>query len=229
MARAIVQVSLDRKGGLPEDVVVNTFHFEDDSGFATSGGLTVNGEGLENRIETFYGTIGQSVLGSSLAGTGTIKMYDFADALPRIPRRQKSFTFPRLAGSPYPAEVAMVLSMRAELVPGANPARRRGRVYLGTLSVQAGSPTPSDSDMQFSTVKISAVLEAARTMATGGSGAYRLAVYSPATKASGGSDDEAWNDVTTLWCDSAFDTQRRRGTAAGFRLAAQIGSSAVPA
>jgi hypothetical protein len=229
MARVIAQVTLARDGGLPEDVIVNTYHFEDDSGFATEGGLSVNGPGLESRLVSFYDAIGQSVLGSSLAGTGIIKMYDFSDPLPRVPRRTFPFTFALAAGSPYPGEVAMVLSMRAELVPGVNPARRRGRVFLGPLSVGVGAPSPSGADMQIPIAKTDAVLTAARTMARGASGTFRLAVYSPATKAAGGTDDEAWNDVEVLSVDSAFDTQRRRGAAASFRRSVTLGTTTAPA
>lgn len=228
MGKCIAQVTLNRQSGLPEDVITNTYHFEDDSGFSSDGGIAVNGPGLITRLETFYQTSGV-FWGGSLLGTGRIRLYNWDDAKPRVPVLESTFTFVPSTQS-LPGEVALVLSYRGSLIAGANAARRRGRVYLGTLnpavavvaSSTAADPRPTDDT-------IKGVLSRAKIMARGGAGSYRLAIYSPTTMAAGGSADDAWTDAAVLWCDNSFDTVRSRGAAATKRAIVSLDGAAEPA
>ncbi len=228
MSKCIAQVTLDRDGGMPEDAVVNTFHFEDDSGFSTDAGIEVNGDGLMNRLENFYNQAGALWLSDKLAGTGTIKLYDWSDALPRIPIKQRTFSHGTGPGA-LPSEVALCISFKAAAEAGALVGRRRGRIFFGPLAYQATQQEGAGSDVRPTQARIDALLAEFRTMALGGSGAFRLAIYSPTTKAAGGTDDAAWTDAATIWIDNAYDIVRKRGAKATVRRQTPIGALAVTA
>lgn len=223
MSFAIAQIALDRKGMLPEDVIVNTMHFEDDSGFGTDAGLEINGPGLVDRLVTFYQAIGPATLGNSLNGTGRVTLYNHEDLKPRVPRIETAFTF-TTGTTRLPGEVALCVSFQGAREAGANMARRRGRIFLGPLTPDLLLQVASGSDARAVVANVTAVLDAFRTMATGGSGAFRLAVYSPTTTLGGGSLADAYNDVTTIWADNTFDTIRKRGAAPTARWTGEIGS-----
>lgn len=205
MGRAIVQVRLERLGGLPEDDCVNSYHFENDGTFETDA------PGLADRLETCYQALA-FLFGSSLSGNGTIKIYDYADAKPRVPKLEQTFTH-GTGGSPAPAEVAVCVSMYAAVAAGENRARRRGRVYLGPCRAALFTHDGVSSDVALPPLMRAQVLDAMEAMASPSApGAFRLAVFSPTTKLSGGTDDEAWNDVVRLAVDDRADIQRRRGS-----------------
>jgi hypothetical protein len=228
MAKIRAQVVLPRKGLLAEDDVVNTFHFEDDSGFATDGGISVNGPGLITRIGTFYTTLGATVFSALLAGTGEVTLYDMADAKPRAPRLTGTFTFATSAAA-GPAEVALCLSFAAATASGDTAARRRGRVYLGPVASGMFQQLAGASDVRPQTTTLDTIVNAAKTMATGGSGAFRLAVFSPTTAGLDETLDAAWNDVTRLWVDNAFDTMRSRGAQRTIRRQVLVAGADAPA
>lgn len=230
MSFCIAQVSLDRDTLLAEDIVTNTFHFEDDSvedGIGGGGGFSVNGPGLISRLQTFYQALG-IYLSSTLTGTGNIRLYNHQSPKPRIPVREAPLTFTPATNS-LPGEVAACLSYRADREQGAIAARRRGRVFLGPLALRmtqtqvAGQADvrPSDTDLQ-------AILQAARTMARGGSGSFRLAVYSPTTYAATQSYADAYTDVGEIWMDNALDTIRSRGARRTRRFIADLDNADVP-
>jgi hypothetical protein len=226
MALTRAQVTLDRQGGLPEDVITNTFHFEDDSGFATNGGISVNGPGLISRLQAFYDYIGSRYLSGVLAGTGRVRLYDMADPLPRVPAMEEEITFQRAGSGGLPSEVALCLSYQASASSGQAQGRRRGRVFLGPFVGAAGvSPTGSSADHRPSTSTLDGILTAAHEMARGGSGSFRLVVYSPTTKAQGGTMDAATNDAVTISVDNAWDTIRSRGVKASQRRRAALGGT----
>src|SRR5688572_8968048 len=111
---ARVQVSLDRDGLIPEDVATNTWHFDGDWDSATEDRRArwdEDAPGLVARIITFYQTIAGQ-LSSTLAGTGTVRVYDMHDARERIPRVVTPFTFTPGDGA-LPGEVAVCLSFKA--------------------------------------------------------------------------------------------------------------------
>lgn len=206
--RAIAQVTLDRDSGLSEDRIVNVFHFEADATNGNASDFTDRIPGLVDRLEVFYQTIGPRMSGT-LAGTGTIKLYDWEAPKPRIPRVEEPFTFLPGEGS-LPGEVALCLSYAAAPQSGMSQGRRRGRVYLGPWNGSQGG-TADASDVRPPPSLIALILPAAKIMATGTNGAFRLAVFSPTQASVAGQADAAWNDVAELSIDNAWDTQRRRG------------------
>lgn len=227
MSRVIAQIALDRKGGLPENVVTNTMHFEDDSGFGTDGGIETNAPGLLSRLETFYKSPFMQY-SSAMNGTGRIKLYNWDTPSPgRIPVVERAFTHP-VGTTTMPSEVALTLSFRAAPESGANPRRRRGRVYLGPFAtgiMQAGV-TPEDA--RPNTTVIQEMIAGARVMATGGPGAFRLAIYSPTARSFGASADDSWVDANEIWIDNAFDTVRSRGARRTLRFRVYVEGGTVP-
>jgi len=205
MAKFIAQVSLQRDTGIPADVVVNTWHFESDNDFDT------NAESLAARLQSFYSSI-SGRLGAQLSGDGEVNLYDYDDPKPRVPKWTEAITVTPNSGV-LPAELCICLSMDAAMVSGGVKARRRGRIFLGPLSENTMAYSAGQPDVRVAATTITEILDAAETLATDAAGTPRLAVYSPQTKATGGTDDQAWNDVVRLSVDDAFDIQRRRGTA----------------
>jgi hypothetical protein len=215
--KAIAQCVLYRKGLIPEDNVVNVLHFEGDDAPTTDDRQHWDDlvPGLVSRLQTFYSSIG-GILASTLAGTGQVKVYDFSDPKPRVPRVVAPLTFTAGSGA-LPAEVAVCLSMVGAPVSGKPQARRRGRIYIGPLIAAMGGSTSTQPDLLPTTGNQDIILNAAKIMATGSAGSFRLAVHSPTSEAQNPGGDDSWTDVATLYTDNAFDTQRRRGARATLR------------
>lgn len=222
MARAIAQVTLFRKGNLPENNVVNTMHFESDAPTPGQGAFEDFGPGLMNRIATFYQAIGTTWLSPVLSGNGRVTLYDWANAKPRIPRMSLDFVHGK-ANQSMPAEVALCISFKAVAAAGVNPARRRGRIFLGPLNSSVAGLGGDESDVRPDVSALDGLIANFKTMATGSTGgAFRLAIYSPTQGAISGQDDESWNDAVTIWADNAFDTIRKRGAKATARATVAI-------
>jgi hypothetical protein len=220
---ARVQVELDRDNGLPEDSIINVYHFEADGsgGQSEFDSLT---SGLVNRVKTFYNAI-DVFLSSILAGTGRITVYDMSDDRPRVPTHVEPFTMVTNDQGALPSEIALCMSMHAAPATGQSQARRRGRVYLGPWGHSIYAVGETSGDHRPSATLRETILGAADGMATGVGGAFRLAVYSPTTigpSPHAPTDDEtnpaAWNDVVLLTIDDAWDTMRSRGAAPTSRV-----------
>lgn len=104
----------------------------------------------------------------------------------------------------FPAEVALCLSYRATLQSGVNPARLKGRLYIGPLN---GSIGLADGDVRPSTGMQQDVARAGNALRIAGLGAgadnVTWCVYSPTAG--------FLQPVVSCWVDNAFDTMRRRG------------------
>ena len=176
---------------IPADSTTNTWHFD-----ATS--VTPLGDALDE-IEDFYDAIFPNYTAGGFSGSVVWKAYDLSDPEPRIPVATRSKTYTMSTAESCPAEVAVVLSFRANYAYGSPNARRRGRVYLGPFNIGViddGRPSAS----YISAIRGAAVgLLDASTASTG----WSWVVYSP-------TDDDAYG-VTQGWIDTAFGTQRRRG------------------
>lgn len=211
-------VNLERNGALPEDSIVNVFHFEGDisigSNYRDEWDNDVND--LAARIDDFYDAI-SGLLTSTLTGNGVIKVYDMTDATPREPRHIRNIVF-NAAGAPLPAEVAIAVTLQCDNSPGVPRARRRGRVFIGPLDQSVGEAFADSHDLKVSAATRNLLGTSMAAMAHGPDpGDARLAVFSPTTLAQGGTLDDAFNDVTSIKVDDAFDVQRRRGASASVR------------
>lgn len=185
--------------GLPEDRVINVFHF---SGVGAYASLV--DAALEN-VESFYnGTTAQTnplgyYLSAWVQRSAELRAYDLDSAIPRTPTIVP-FT---LAGTPtdgLPEEVAVCLSYHG--VPPITP-RRRGRIYFGPLRNaacdQANTTTPARPTANL----VNDLCAAARTLtlnSTGGAWSVRSSLPT-----------QNFVTINDGYVDNAFDTQIRRG------------------
>lgn len=199
----------------PEDVVVNTWHFDSASSDDTAADV------IRDQLVEFYnvGTTGTPSGGpiaeyisnniSRNVNACRIKVYDLADAKPRVARERLWTLGPALTGDPMelPSEVALCASFYA----GVNRKRYRGRVYLGPFLAtalidvneggpQRSAPTPTLVDRIAGSLKRLIVNPLTQN----------LAVYSEV--------DGIARTVTNGWVDDAWDTIRSRGQDAQRRV-----------
>jgi hypothetical protein len=209
-----VQVIFESDTGLPVDRVVHTFHFINAADTVWSGAQL---DEIDLALESFYGTTQagttqelDTFMSSRLSGAMTIKHYDLHDAPPRAPIRTTIAPAIVPGADSLPTEVALCLSYQGQRVSGLPQSRRRGRVYIGPLSVSAlvqatGLPNTAANGVIDTIAACGTFLAGATWSALG----TVWGVYSP-------TDDQGVT-VTDGWVDNAFDTQRRRGEKATTR------------
>lgn len=209
-------VSFDHDSGLAQDRVTNTFHF---NGTADS----VTGALIVDDLISFYGgaNVTASLLtryGGQLAGTATIKLYDLADSIPRVPFYQETINplWTPSASVQAPAEVSVCASFQATPGSGLDQKNRRGRIYLGPLiwttsvyDVSTGTPRVAST---FRTDIITAMTRLAQLGDDVNHASW--VVYSKVLGTTA--------LVTQGWVDNAFDTVRSRGEQATARTTATL-------
>ncbi len=202
-----VQVALPSTTNLPADDVVNTFAFSALASPITGAGLVALFEDFYNNDTGIYQSIADYISPTiSRARAVTVKGYDLADPEPRSPVAEGSFTLGASgSGTAYPDEVALCLSYGGSAPSGTNPARRRGRVFIGPFNdlvtyTNTGNALPAPALQQ-------TLLNAGERLWDLSQGTWW--VHSRA-------DDELF-PLNRLWVDNAWDTQRRRGRRATSR------------
>lgn len=187
--------------GLPEDRVVNVFHF------VGAGTYDADRENFVDQVELFYngGTSPAPVasfISAWVSRAAQLIAYDMTTAKPRIPTvREFTLVAPNASGG-LPEEVACCLSYMA--APPVTP-RRRGRLFIGPLTTNAYDPGTASTASRPAASFVSSLI----------SSAVALAEY-------GGLTNPGWSirsSVATLpysrivqgYVDNALDTQRRRG------------------
>jgi hypothetical protein len=222
------QVELQPVSGVPEDVVVNTWHFQDNDVEAPMlVAHDINGviASAYTRVDPLVGNSMAEMISSSISRVNPpkVKTYvidpDTGNALTE-PFEDTFAGFPNpLGAGPLPREVAFCLSYHGYLVGQAEEvadgpdagvardrpaARHRGRIYLGPLS-QAALTAGTESRPG------NAVQVIALAMAT-----YLLTP--PAPLYDNGCEWVVYSrknafayPVTGAWVDNEWDTQRRRG------------------
>lgn len=215
--RAQVTIPLD--SALPDDAIVNTWHFDDDDDLA-AGPEDTQGW-IMDALTGFYQAIDSEIFPSTVGTQAVVRMYDLRDPEPRQVKAMDTITLTPSAVAPLPNEVALCLSFAATQASGINPQRRRGRLFLGPIKNTAAEVVGSQlRPLEATRVAIAA---AAATLVDGvshpGSPGLHLkwAIYSPTTDAAGASLDDSFFDVVSGWIDDSFDTQRRRGAEATTR------------
>jgi hypothetical protein len=181
-----VQVCMRNVSGLPEDIAVNTLHF--DNGFPDTGG------GLADGIHATYMLL-KPILSSDYPNM-TIKLYS-PGINPGGPFFQKDYAFPG-GGAPGPSETAVCLSYATVDNPDASLPRRRGRIYVGPLAASAQNAKRPDATLR------DYVLDFGQNLASVG-------FASNTTWKMLSRIDNAYFKIQSIWCDDAWDTQRRRG------------------
>jgi len=187
MADLDVQVCLRNVSGLPEDVAVNTLYY-------TTGGIGATDEALADGIFSAYQPL-KPVLSSHYPNM-TIKVYS-----PGLnaagPNFQKDYAFPG-GGAPGPAEVALCLSYATVDNPDASLPRRRGRIYVGPLAASAMNANRPDPTMR------DFILDFGERLA-------QVGIGTGTTWKMHSKIDNVYAKIESIWCDDAWDTQRRRG------------------
>lgn len=186
--------------GLPTDQYVNTWHFY-------TAGTGADFDNVRDLLEDFFVTTGsgsplRTHMPTTLNLLPRVVGYDLSDPKPRSPVYEETFKVPVTygTGTALPNEVALCLSFEAKKVSGQPQARRRNRVYLGPFRAQTNAAT-GRPDVTF----LNDVKRQARTLydAAKASSTWQWVVYSPT--------DDQHHEIDHLWCDDAWDTQRRRG------------------
>lgn len=195
--------------GLAEDRAVNVFHFE---------GLSTYGDDAPDaiaRVANFYRTLtggATRMVGEYLSPwvdrDATVTSYDMDVPPDRIPTVEPIVLPAAIGGSGLPNEVAICLSF--EGAPPHTP-RRRGRVYIGPLCLNADMHVAATigDDARPTAQLMSDLGVAAAAMATpGGSVQWVIRSIKPTVN---------YVPVVSGWVDNAWDTQRRRGQSATTR------------
>lgn len=210
MYRIIAAINTDT--ALPEDLIVNTWHFRHtDVSVGTTPEDSAND--MIDQLEEFYQAIDGVLFPTTVGTTIQCKAYDLNDAEPRVPVLTRSIAITPNTGEPMPHEVAICLSLKADVESGEPAGRRRGRVYLGPL-VKAAASVDSNR-VVFSNDYRNAVRDAAIAAFLTGltSEDPKLHVYSRTTDLGGATVANSFFRVVRGEVDNAFDTQRRRGHA----------------
>lgn len=237
MPIARAQVIFHAATALPEDAIVNTFHFRtqsagvtDDEAQAIAGALSA----AYTRTDAAVGNSVAEFLSSAISRSTppTIKTYgpmsaatgDFGSPI-REDQFASNLAAPLGAG-PLPREVALCLSYHGDLTnaqeeapddsdldaaPERPASRRRGRIYIGPLS-QAALTAGTDSRPGNAVIQAIArmgeyLLTAPALVAEG----VEWCVLSQPNRPGEDPGPSTLYTVTGVWVDNEWDTQRRRG------------------
>lgn len=201
----VAQVRFTRTNAMPEDDVVNTWHFIKE-GQAEVG----DAPAIAGRLADFYTAAPggdsakvEAFLAGSLAQAVTIKVYNLDDPIPRLPVYTGGFTMTVVKANSLPAEVALCLSFRSTIGSGDQVGRHKGRVFLGPWGTNAIAAAPTFGDARPLAQVVTNVIGAANRLLVANTLSLVWAQYSK-------TDDTA-RQVVAGWVDNAWDTQRRRG------------------
>lgn len=214
MTHCFAQVAWARTTGLPEDRIVNGFHFD------VTGSIPSVAPGIVSALQKFYNVQPppanypiKQYLSRVITGHADVKFYDWSVAPPRIPLYTGSLDItPITGGVDLPSEVALCLSYKAAAEPGSKLARRRGRLYIGPLNDGALKGNPDVAGDARPTVNIqNSLVYAAQKLVVDLPALCTWSVYSTV--------DNVLRAVASAHCDDAFDTVRARGAKSTSRVA----------
>lgn len=189
---------------LPEDRVVNVFHFDNATDYPAHADL------VSGALDTIY-TLGPEAITDLTNPIGAylspwvqrgaeIRTYDLSAPEPRVPTVTPIVLPAPITGSGLPEEVAVCLSFSSFNPPFS--ARRRGRVYIGPLC----SAAMFSAESTHSAVPTSTLITDLGLIGAWLSNVVGLDWAIRSTRPT-----ENFVQVGRGWVDNAFDTQRRRG------------------
>jgi hypothetical protein len=200
IVRAMVTFPADSSD--TEDVIVNNWGFD---AVATAAGV-VN---AHTALDAFYTTLVTYFSSAYDYTAATIKWYNMLDPEPRVPFETSLLN---VAGSPsanlLPTECCVCLSFQGYPTSGTSQARRRGRIYLPPMGVNAMA---ASGGLVLASL-VTLIAGTANTLMTTGAGSdfdWIVISKTPSINAV---------LVTNGWVDNAWDTQRRRGFDATTRV-----------
>lgn len=198
--RVIVELPMDTT--VSRDKAVNVWHF------AVSAFDAATLDAIRDALDAFYTGVSSHLSSLINPNAVRVKQYNMSDTPPRTPVRDNTIAIGATASSTTASELCVALSFRAQLISGVNPARRRGRVFIGPLSQAAIHNTEgllaTATLTAFQTA--AAQLLASSVAATG----WDWSVYSQR--------DQVLPAVVAGHIDNAPDVQRRRGIASTTRV-----------
>lgn len=197
--RLIVELPMD--SNVTRDKAVNVWHFEvTDFSVGILGAVTA-------AVRQFYDDCGALLASDINEAAVRMKHYRMSDPEPRTPVRDTVENIGSVGTGNTAHELAAVLSFRAAFASGVNPARRRGRIFLGPLS----STVIDSGTGLLTTGTLTVMAAAATTLVTASLAAvdWSWVVYSQAAN--------QMNAVLQGHVDNAPDVQRRRGETATVR------------
>lgn len=183
-----VQVILQGASGLPQDRFINVLHFDGDQWDASKA------DELWTKYDAFY-----NQYGGGLQGGAVHEIRAYAPGVnPGGPYFSKKYATTTTRGLGGPNEIALCLSYAAVDSPDASTPRRRGRIYLGPFS-----PTATDESRPNATIR-----DAALDL---GEGIAQVGLAANVTWSLYSRMDNSYHKIESIWCDDAWDIQRRRG------------------
>lgn len=201
-----VQNIFQGKSNKPEDVFVNTFHF--DTAGATNADVNVAFDHVVEFFNVLPGAAPNVKLSDRIGNVVSrnvdaclLKAYNLDDPAPRFPLLTRRWTLLPGASTTaidLPAELAVCASFYALQ----NRPRYRGRLYLGPWTVDSLSEGTEDRAKVGDSLRLS-IAAALSRLITKGANTSNLAVFSTV--------DNAMRVATAGWVDDAWDIQRRRG------------------
>lgn len=193
---SIVQITLRTADSVPANYLTNQFCIDHPEQAIQEPEATVTA------FQSFYSGLTSQLLSSWVSQNGHMaKLYYAGGPKPNYPYYEQAFNLTSApSGSGLPTEVAICLSFQGAKTPGFPQARRRGRIYIGTLKATVNSNQRP----------LLAARESLRDEA--------LELYDNIAAANVGSVWCVWSPtdgeavpLSDCWVDDAFDTQRSRG------------------
>lgn len=208
MALLRALIGIRRDTALPEDVSTNTLYF-------TTPGTSIIAESalINTRILSFFDSLASGQVQqvsrcmASVNQQGHfLKIYNMADAKPRVPVAEFDHVWTGIGSTSLPEEVALALSFKGAVQSGLGAARRRGRIFMGPL---ASSCASIDGGRVRATQSVVDDLLKASTFLFGNPTASGIewVVHSPTT------GPTSSTPVASGWVDRTLDTIRSRGPA----------------
>lgn len=192
-----VQITLATSDAIPANYVTNSWCIN-------TGSVPSNAQFAEyvQDFRQFYVDIA-SVLAIPITSIGHVaKFIDLESLLrPNYPLYEEVWSLPSVSSNAQlPSEVAICLSMQGTRASGTPQARRRGRVYIGTIA--SATMTLGRPNSTTRTTLVNAVDTLKESL---------LVAALPAQLCIWSEVDATAVLVNNVWVDDAYDTQRRRG------------------
>lgn len=195
---------------LPSDQIVNTWHFSNTETYEDHQAVVIPA------LTRFYSAVGGLMSGMSrcvgewlspwVQRDAELRAYDLNTLKPRVPTIYPMTLPAPFSGSGAVEEIALCLSLKAADPP--YTPRRRGRLYFGPFNlgaINAGDVSNMTHPSQF-------LLDDLCFGAVG-----LLAIPGLDWMIRSSKPTENFVRIGSVWCDNAFDTQRRRGPIASAR------------
>lgn len=187
-------------GSDPRDAQVNVWH-------ANCADPETGAPNFQGALNDFYVAIDGLLAGNIISDVPEFTAYRLDDPEPRAPIYTAPGVGLSYGSGVLPPEITMCLSFQGVRTSGVPQARRRGRVYLPTMT----AAVIAGDGYHFDTADVTTVANAAAALKadSDGDSTYTWVIWSPT--------DSDFVEVDNGWVDNAIDIQRRRGHPATVR------------